>query len=729
MLRKTILYSFIYLPFAIHAQNTDSVQNKAIREVTIAAYRLAEQRIERLPDVQQMALFAGKKTEVIDVIGLNANLAEKIGRQIFAKVPGVFVYDMDGSGNQLNISTRGLDPHRSWELNVRHNGIITNSDMYGYPASHFSAPMESIERIEIVRGSGSLQYGAQFGGMVNYVTKSPDTTRAVAFEQQTTVGSFGLFSSYSALSGRKGRFTYYAYYNKRASDGYRDNARSDGEAYYGQLTWQIAPNARLRAELAHYKYVYRLPGPLTDAMFAANPRQSTRSRNFYSPDIYIPSLTFDWQISPKTQLRWSAAAVYGARNSVMFDRFANVRDSINKTTSDYNARQVDIDNFHSHTNEVRLLHRYYLGKREQVLLVGGQYTHNNMHRRQQGKGTTGFDYDLTLTNPNWGRDLWFRTRNAAFFAENIFYIGPRLTLSPGIRVENGFSQSTGSMVYYNLEEVPNRIEHRFPLLGVSAKYQLSAGHQAYAGWSQGYRPVIFKDIIPASVLERANKDLKNAFGHTTEAGVRGRSGQWLQYDVSGFYMIYRHRMGSLVLQDEVTNENYIYKTNIGDSHTWGVEFFAEITPLRGEDFSLSIFTSTAYFNARYREAKMSMGSENRSLHGNRVEGVPEWISRNGLNLAWRRLSGSLLYSHVGNHFADALNTVAPSPNGARGLVPAYSLLDFNAAYRLGNRFTLRIGVNNLMNRQYFTKRPTFYPGPGIWPSDGKSGQLSVVARI
>ncbi len=61
--------------------------------------------------------------------GVNGNIAEKTGRQIFAKIPGVFVHDMDGSGNRVNISTRGLDPHRSWEYNIRQNGIITNSDM------------------------------------------------------------------------------------------------------------------------------------------------------------------------------------------------------------------------------------------------------------------------------------------------------------------------------------------------------------------------------------------------------------------------------------------------------------------------------------------------------------------------------------------------------------------------------------------------------------------------
>ncbi len=196
---------------------------------------------------------------MIQVQRLDANIAEKTPRQIFAKVPGVFVYDMDGTGNQTNISTRGLDAHRGWEFNIRKNGIITNSDMYGYPASHYSMPMEAVERIEIVRGTGSLQYGAQFGGMLNYVSKRPDTTRAVSFESINTIGSFNMLSTYSAISGKVGKFQYYAYYNKRVSNGYRRDSRTDFDAQSVMLIYTPSSSVRLKAEVARSNYVYRYP--------------------------------------------------------------------------------------------------------------------------------------------------------------------------------------------------------------------------------------------------------------------------------------------------------------------------------------------------------------------------------------------------------------------------------------------------------------------------------------
>ena len=77
--------------------------------------------------------------------------------------------------------------------------------MYGYPASHYSMPLESISRIEIVRGTGSLQYGAQFGGMLNYVTKQGDTTKKFSFESVNTGGSYNLLSTYNAIGGKGGK--------------------------------------------------------------------------------------------------------------------------------------------------------------------------------------------------------------------------------------------------------------------------------------------------------------------------------------------------------------------------------------------------------------------------------------------------------------------------------------------------------------------------------------------
>ena len=105
----------------LFAQKSDSVRTKMLDSVTITSY-LREPTISRLNNIQGTFNFTGKKNEVINVSVMDADITNKTARQTFAKVPGVFVYDMDGSGNQINIASRGLDPHRGWDYNIRKDG-------------------------------------------------------------------------------------------------------------------------------------------------------------------------------------------------------------------------------------------------------------------------------------------------------------------------------------------------------------------------------------------------------------------------------------------------------------------------------------------------------------------------------------------------------------------------------------------------------------------------------
>ncbi len=698
-------------------------KEQTLREISISGQR---ESIQRLPDTRGTYIWSGKKNEVIDLQSTDANIAEKSPRQVFAKVPGVFVYDMDGTGNQVNISTRGLDPHRGWEFNIRTDGIMTNSDVYGYPASHFTLPFEAVGRIELVRGTGALQYGAQFGGMLNYVLKQPDTTRRFSFETVNSAGSFGLVSTYNAVGGKIGKVQYYAYYSQRESDGYRDNSESHFDGQGLVLKYQPTSKFSLRAELLRSRYRYQTPGPLTDAMFAADPRQATRARNYFNPEIYLPSISAEWQLAPRTLVSLTTSAVLGQRSSALYDRPANIRDSIVTATRAYNPRQIDIDNFHSYTTELRVLHQYSLLGNTSALTAGIQYMNNDLHRRHTPNGgTTGTDYDLTISAAGWRRDLHFKTQNIAIFLENKFQLSPKFSVSPGFRYESGASKMSGKTTYLSDAELPNTIEHKFPLFGLNTEYRIDSRQNIYGGVSQAYRPAIFKDIIPGNAYERADKDLKDANGYTIELGWRGSASSF-KWDVSGFMMQYNNRLGSLAQYEGELDTFVLYRTNIGDSRTNGLEVFLEYGFHIADHARLSIFTSTAYFDAKYQGDSVRINaSKNQSIKGNRVESVPQWISRNGVNFKCKGLSISLLYSYTAESFADPLNTVTPSANGAVGLVPAYGLLDLNMSYRASSRLMFRLNLSNLTDEQYFTKRPTFYPGPGVWPSDGRSINASV----
>jgi Fe(3+) dicitrate transport protein len=600
--------------------------------------------------------------------------------------------------------------------------------MYGYPASHYSMPLESIAKIELVRGTGSLQYGAQFGGMLNYTTKQGDTTRPISFESINTVGTFNLLNTYNAIGGKLGKLKYYAYFNKKSRDGYRDHEHTNSEGQAIILTYEPTTRFSIRAEWTRSKYLYRIPGPLTDSMFVADPTQATRSRNYFSPDIHVPSITMNWRVGPHTRLQLVTSAVLGARNSVQFDKLANVQDTINAATLQYNNRQVDIDRFNSYTAEMRLLQDYMLGSLSSTVAAGIQYMNNDLHRTQLGKGTTGSDYDLTLVEPGWGRDVHLKTKNIALFAENRFRLLKNLSVNVGARIESGSTDMSGTIVYYPDNELPVSIDHEFPLFGANFSFKPKSNMELYGGISQAYRPMLFKDLIPGSVYEKVDPGIKDAEGYNAELGWRG-SWKFLRWDVNGFILEYKDRFGTLAETDDAGNF-YTYRTNIGNSFTKGAEIFIQADWFLAKKLGLSIFTSTSLLDARYTNAIVKSGNENIDIGGNKVETAPRIITRNGASIRFKKLSFSVLYSYTAESFADPLNTVEPNKaTGAVGLVPSYNIVDINSSVRISRNLEARINVNNIFDRQYFTKRPSFYPGPGVWSSDGRNGSITVIVRL
>lgn len=671
------------------------------------------------PDRVESFVTIGARSEVVFLRDADANVAEKVPRQVFARVPGILVYDMDGAGNQTNVSTRGLDPHRSWEFNVRQDGFLVNSDIYGYPASHYSPPLEAMEQLELVRGTAALQYGAQFGGLLNYRTRAPDTTVAAAYETSVTAGSFGMVNLFGMAGGRVGAFDYQVYAARRESDGYRASSESDYDAQYAALTWRASPTLRLRTQLGRSWYRHRVPGPLTDAMLAADPRQATRTRNWFSPEIYTPGIRLEWEPAARTRVSAQYSGVFGERGSVLFVGFATTPDLRDQVSGEFAPRVVDIDNFNSRTAELRVTHEHRVAGRDATLAAGVTVADNLLHRRQQGAGSRGTDFDLTVSGA-FGRDLRYRSRGVSWYAEEVVAVTDRWRVIPGVRLEGGRTRMSGTLAYYDPADVPRSVRHDRPLLGVRTSYRRSDDVEFYGGWSEAFRPMLLKDLLPENAIERSDPAMRDASGWTAEAGVRGRHGP-ATFDVGAFLMRYDDRFGG-VLRDDGDGP-YLFKTNVGSASTLGLEATGELLLRQGARTATRAFLAAAVFDARYLAGTAVLDGSNRPLRGNAVEGVPRAIVRGGLVIDGSSASATLMASHTSASFADPLNVRTPTANGARGLVPAYTVLDAWASYRIARKARVRLAVSNLLDARYFTKRPAFYPGPGVWPSDGRAVQL------
>src|SRR5258708_18705024 len=156
-----------------------------------------------LDEVHNGVIFSGKKTEVLLIDSLDANTAQNNPRQVLGRVPGANYSETEGSGFPSNgIGFRGLNPTQSIETNTRQNGYNITADLYGYPESYYLPPLEAVQRIEIIRGASSLQFGAQFGGVINYIMRKGNPNKPFEFTTHHTVGSFGMFSSFNSIGGQ-----------------------------------------------------------------------------------------------------------------------------------------------------------------------------------------------------------------------------------------------------------------------------------------------------------------------------------------------------------------------------------------------------------------------------------------------------------------------------------------------------------------------------------------------
>ncbi len=277
-LRLAITIAICVGGLQLAAQQTDSI--RTVNLGTLEVHGPMQFGVKPASDTLGALIMAGKRTEVIVLSAVQADLSQNQARQVFAKVPGITVWENDGSGVQLGIAARGLSPNRSWEFNMRQNGYDISADIFGYPEAYYSPPMAAVERIEVVRGAASLAFGPQFGGLVNFVLKKGVQDRPIAFETRQTKGSYGLFDSYNALGGTKGRWSYYTFLHHRSAEGWRANSRYSTLAGHAGVQYTASRKLRLGLEYTRSDVRQQQPGGLTEEALTLDPRSSSRARNW-----------------------------------------------------------------------------------------------------------------------------------------------------------------------------------------------------------------------------------------------------------------------------------------------------------------------------------------------------------------------------------------------------------------------------------------------------------------
>ena len=700
------------------------VQN--LSEVIINARKKRVFELRRLKDFEGTYVFAGKKSEVINMNESLANLSGNNSRQIYSQVAGLNIFQNDDAGLQLNIGGRGLDPNRSSNFNTRQNGYDISADVLGYPESYYTPPAEAIDEIQILRGAASLQYGTQFGGLVNFVMKSANNYQPIEVVSRNTIGSNNLYTNFTSISTSKEKLKTYAFINYKKGNGFRLNSEFKSLNLFLKSEYEINNNSKISAEITYLKYLAKQAGGLSDLMFDENPYQSNRSRNWFGVDWLLYNILYNYNFSNLSKISVSFFGLNASRNALGFrtNRVSQI-DAMEE-------RDLIKGDFNNFGFEIRFLNNYKLFNKKAIWIVGSKY-YNSSNTSEQGPGSNGKNADFNMKNEdfpfyNFQSNYKYPNKNLSFFSENIIYLNEKVSITPGLRYEyirtesDGFFKKTnrdaaGNVIFDELINNSELRKRNFILLGLGASYKLSDSFEVYFNISENYRSVTFADISVFNPAYMINSNISDESGSTTDIGIRGTYKEFISYDLSTFLLAYNSRIGFV---QRVTSGGNVKseRGNVGDARIIGFESIidfniAEIFLKKNENTIFNYFINFSFIDSEYTNSKEP------GVEGKKVEFIPKVNLKTGTKIGFKDFMFGFQYTYLSDQFTDSSNAINSNLSGVIGIIPQYDVFDISTSYSL-KEFKFESGINNLFNKKYFTRRATGYPGPGIIPSSPRT---------
>ncbi len=592
------------------------------------------------------------------------NLEESLRR-----VPGTLVRDQLGGASRVTISIRGAgatisDGARGVRLFV--DGIPKNN-AGGSAQDFINIDLSAAESIEVLRGPSSALYGNQAGGVVSITTESGGSRPAFTVSQ--VLGSYGFARTHVGGGGQAvgGRFNYFGTAYTSTLDGFRDNSNQNDTGFTGKVGVTIDDRSRLSMVMGYDDATQDLPGALTAAEMAANPRQA-------NPD----------------------SAPLGG-NSLALDEF-RFGGTYHR---DFTGAQLEATG-------------YYTPRGIAALYLDTRRTNQNfVNRGVSGRVvvptlfgtpvrlTSGIDYQNTpITTGNFGRaNTPLANQTLSELEESATTVGPfilgdlalgnRVSATAGLRYDH-IAFSTENLIRPQ-DGRSELVYQRFsPRAGLT--YRMSDALALYTSYNEGFEAPILDQLRNSPARDGefvADRSVKPLDVHAFEVGARGQIGRAVTFEASA----YRQRTNNLIVSQSFLRlppltGQFTAFVNAGKVDQNGVEFGATLRPVTG----LNIAGSYTFSDFTYRD----FVNGGQSLSGKTVPGVPahnvfaevSYLTAHGVSMTFD-------IQRVGRFFVNDLNTASNEPYVIANLRAGYDL-------KLSRGFKLSpwVGLLNLRDKVY-----------------------------
>jgi Fe(3+) dicitrate transport protein len=620
------------------------------------------------------------------------------------EVPGVVVRDEDGFGIRPNIGIRGLDPTRSRKVHIMEDGVPIMMMPYGDPSSYYFPPVFRFDRIEVLKGSGQLLYGPQtIGGVMNMITRMPPATPGGNF--QLTAGNLSYVNTHLDFGGTWGKNGYLMdvthfqgetprFTNQRAQvndatfktvqeltdrstilfkfNYYQENS---GIGYQGLTEGEYANNPRY-TPFTNDNFDFRRMGLHVAHQYMINAHLSATT-NFFGHYI-----SRDWT-RQVTQTGTCAGAPAGFNTS-------NAICATATSALPGNGRYTNAREYTVYGVEPRLHSTYRLFGVNSETDFGARFMYEESNRLQTRNLTSGLGQSCfggSNAQSCIGENN-LRTTNAfTFFIQNRFLLTDQITITPGLRFE--------SVNYTQQDRTANNGNGKFnkaatwePLPGIGATYSPSKNYTFFAGVHRGFAPPQISDAIQSNVVV----DLDAELSWNYELGLRNTPTYWMGNELTFFRMDFQNQ----IISQSAAGGTGATLTNGGRTRHQGIEFATKMDlldlmtgPNKKEDLFLQ-FNYTWVADAEFRGTRNSSLSRisllpgeqlnGVSVSGNRLPYAPESMLEAAIGYINRPIGfdGRLETQCISDMFSDDRNTYAPTPNGQRGIIKGWCMINLAA---------------------------------------------------
>jgi Fe(3+) dicitrate transport protein len=694
-------------------------QEASLPKVTVTGTSILPSSVENLPG--SFSVMTREQIEARNPFSIIETIRE---------IPGLHVVSEDAAGTHLNIGMRGLNPRRSSRTLLLEDGAPTVFFApYGDPSAHYSTPIERVERIEVLKGSGQILYGPQtMGGMINFVTR-PVPTNGTAGSVKITGGNNGYYDGYFNVGTGNENGGFMVDVLKKRGDGIRTEHGFDLQDVALKGQFKISQVQRITGKYSNFQedsrfsetgltstefLSTRYKGTFVNAADAAE--RFTMTRNT-AQVVHEWDLNSDMKLS--TQFYYSQTD-RASRRSREFEEGGGVNGGWGMNTNDAFAVRPRTYEFFGIEPKLEVKHNTF-GMQNQAIF-GFRYHEEKIDRKKfdLGVGAIGGLNAAQIENER----LTANVKALSYYAQNTFFTGD-WSFTPGLRLEDVTSKKVLSdgANFGNVVSTLNTSKLQ-ALPGFGFTWNGLKKSTIFGGIHRGFAPPRpDRDLNSASVLQRVSPELST----TTELGVRSSVLE------SGYV---ESTLFNMDISDIVVQSNNIFRNEGKAQHT-GFEVagkinFGELTGKKNNYYASLSYTNL--FIAKFKNSGQ-VGGEGEDGYGsyaagNRLPYAPKHTL--ALNLSYedqQGFIGRVGVTHISQQFANTDNYRGTTPAGYCGTlnnsdtqtdcglfgeIPALTLVNASMSYApKGQKVTYFVSGENLSDKKYFSSRANgLQPGRG-----------------